>query len=73
MNLKYMDFVNLIKKTGRLLMFSKDSVRVEERTGELLVNCEKPQQQYMLLGDEESIKELKKHENLPEIKRDHLI
>jgi hypothetical protein len=68
-----MDFVNLIKKTGRLLMLSKDSVRVEERTGELLVRHHGKPEQYMLLGDEDGIKELKKHENLPEIKQDYLI
>lgn len=54
-------------------MLSKDSVRVEERTGELLVRHHGKPEQYMLLGDEDGIKELKKHENLPEIKQDYLI
>lgn len=54
-------------------MLSKDSVRVDEQTGELLVQYHGKSEQYMLLGDEDGIKELKKHENLPEVKQDYLI
>jgi len=67
--MNYFKFINLIKETGWLRVFSNRDIRIVKN--EVLVNS--PIKQYMLLGDKEGIKELKDQENLPVIKRDHYI
>ena len=66
----YSKFVSLVKQTGWLRVFFKEDVRTVD--DKVLIKQYKPKQ-YMLLGDEEGMKELKSQENLSEVVHDYLI
>lgn len=70
--MNYSKFVSLVKRTGWLRFFFKDDVRIVD--DKVLIKGYCPtMKQYMLLGDEKGMKELKDQENLSEVKRDPCI